>query len=63
MAKVDMGEIINLNRARKTRAKSARSLEASANRAAPGRTKAERQVAQAERDRVQTLLDGAKRED
>jgi len=58
-----MGEIINLNRARKTRAKAAKTLEATANRAASGRTKAERLAAKAERARIQAVLDGAKRED
>ena len=58
-----MGEIINLNRVRKTRAKAAKSLDASANRAASGRTKAERQKAKAECERMQAVLDGAKRED
>lgn len=58
-----MVEIINLNRVRKTRAKAAQAGEASVNRAAFGQTKAERQKAQAERDRIQAVLDGAKRED
>lgn len=58
-----MAEIINLNRARKTRAKAAQAEEASINRAAFGLTKMERQKAQAERDRIQAVLDGAKRED
>lgn len=58
-----MGEIINLTRARKTRAKAAKALEATNNRAASGRTKADRLAAKAERDRIQAILDGAKRED
>ena len=58
-----MAEIINLNRARKTRAKAAQADTASVNRAAFGQTKAERQKTQAERDRIQAVLDGAKRED
>ncbi|WP_296168708.1 DUF4169 family protein [uncultured Brevundimonas sp.] len=57
-----MGEIINLNRARKTRAKAEKAETASLNRAAFGQTKAERQKAKAERDRIQTVLDGAKRD-
>ena len=58
-----MGEIVNLNRARKARDKAADKAVASANRAAHGQTKAQRQLSQAERDRASRLLDGAKRED
>lgn len=57
-----MGEIINLNRARKTRVKTEKAETASLNRAAFGQTKAERQKAKAARDRIQTVLDGAKRD-
>ncbi|WP_374599030.1 DUF4169 family protein [Brevundimonas sp.] len=57
-----MGEIINLNRARKMRANTAKAETASLNRAAFGQTKAERQKAKAARDRIQTVLDGAKRD-
>lgn len=58
-----MGEIVNLNRARKAREKTADKAVASANRAAHGQTKAQRLLTQAERDRAARLLDGAKRED
>lgn len=58
-----MGEIVNLNRARKARDKAADKAVAVANRAAHGRTKSEREKAEAERDRAARLLDGAKRED
>lgn len=58
-----MGEIVNLNRARKARDKAADKAVASANRVAHGQTKAQRQLTQAERDRAARLLDGAKRED
>ena len=58
-----MGEIVNLNRARKARDKAADKAVASANGAAHGQTKAQRQLTQAERDRAARLLDGAKRED
>lgn len=58
-----MAEIINLNRARKTRAKAAQARTASVNRAGYGQTKVERRKAQAERDRIQAVLNGAKRED
>lgn len=58
-----MGEIVNLNQARKARDKAAQKAAASANRAAHGQTKAERQRIQVERDRAAQVLDGAKRED
>ncbi len=58
-----MGEVVNLNRARKQRAKADGKATASANRAAHGRTRAEREAADRERDRAARLLDGSKRED
>ncbi|MBJ7484299.1 DUF4169 family protein [Brevundimonas sp.] len=58
-----MGEIVNLNRARKAREKAADKAVAVANRAAHGRTKSQREAADKERDREARLLDGAKRED
>jgi hypothetical protein len=57
-----LAEIINLNRARKARAKDEAKASALANRAAHGRTKGERQGAEAERSKASRLLDGAKRE-
>lgn len=57
-----MGEIVNLNRARKDRDKAARKAQAAANRTAHGRTKAERTTAERERDRASTLLEGHRRE-
>ncbi len=58
-----MGDVINLNRARKARAAAAKSVVAAANRAKFGRTKAEKQAEAQDRARVQALLDGAKREE
>jgi hypothetical protein len=58
-----MGDVVNLNRARKDRAKAAARATAAANRAAHGRTKAERAQTEAESARTARLLDGAKRED
>jgi hypothetical protein len=58
-----MAEIVNLNRARKAKAKAATREEAETNRARFGRTKAERVRAAAEQARRDALLDGAKRED
>lgn len=53
-----MGEVVNLNRVRKDRAKAEAKAAAKANRAAHGRPKADKERAAAER-----LLDGSKRED
>jgi hypothetical protein len=58
-----MGEVVNLNRFRKERAKADRKVEAAANRAAHGRGKAERTRADKERERADRLLDGQKLED
>ncbi|WP_010215440.1 DUF4169 family protein [Sphingomonas sp. PAMC 26621] len=58
-----MAEVINLRRARKARARDAATEGAAANRAAFGRTKAERAAATADAERQARLLDGAKRED
>ncbi len=55
-------EIINLRRARKAKAREDREKEATANRAAFGRTKAEREAAELERERAVRLLDQARRE-
>ena len=58
-----MGEIVNLNKSRKARARQDAQADAAVNRAKHGRTKAERaQDAQAEARR-KALLDGAKKED
>lgn len=58
-----MGEVVNLNRARKARARTEKTATAAANRAAHGVPKAARTRAEAERARADRLLDGAKRED
>lgn len=58
-----MAEIISLNRARKAKAKAAKSAQAEANRAKFGRTKAQKDAdALAEKRRAERL-DGARRED
>ena len=57
------GEIVNLNRIRKARAKSTAKENAAANRVAHGLTKAERDKAKAERERLSRLLDQTRRED
>lgn len=58
-----MAEIVNLNRARKARARADAQKTAEANRARFGRTKAEKQAEAAEQARRNALLDGVKRED
>jgi hypothetical protein len=58
-----MAEIINLNRARKARARADATKQADANRVKFGRTKPEREAEAAEQARRAALLDGAKRED
>ena len=57
-----MAEVINLKAARKAKAQAARETQAAANRAAFGRTKAERVAEAAEAARRAAVLDGAKRE-
>jgi len=58
-----MGEIVNLNKARKARDKAAAKRTAEANRLIFGRTRAERDAARTERDRDATRLDGHKLDD
>jgi hypothetical protein len=57
-----MTEIVNLNRARKAKARGEAQATAAANRIVHGRTKAEKQTAKAETERRARELDGAKRE-
>ncbi|WP_375401879.1 DUF4169 family protein [uncultured Sphingomonas sp.] len=57
-----MGEIVNLHRARKAIARTAAEAQAAANRAAHGRTRAQKQLDAAEAKRRARELDGAKRD-
>ena len=57
-----MGDIINLRTARKARSRAVSEAKASANRLLHGRTRAEKEAEQAERQRLDRTLDGAKRE-
>ncbi|MFD2233602.1 DUF4169 family protein [Phaeospirillum tilakii] len=57
-----MGEIINLNRARKAKARTEREAQAAANRRAFGRTRAEREADAAERRRQAAELDARRLE-
>ena len=63
ITEVGMGEVVNLNRVRKDRAKAEGKTAAAANRAAHGRSKADKTKAQKERTRAERLLDGSKLED
>ncbi|MDG2529686.1 DUF4169 family protein [Caulobacter endophyticus] len=58
-----MAEILNLNHARKAKAKSDAKQTAAENRARFGRTKAEKTLDAARAEKLQNALDGAKRED
>lgn len=58
-----MAEILNLNQARKARAKTDAKARAAENRARFGRTKADKTLDAARADKLQRDLDGAKRED
>lgn len=57
-----MGDVVNLNRARKARRRSAVSAAAAINRAAFGRTKNEKQAAADAAALAERALDGARRE-
>jgi hypothetical protein len=58
-----MGEIVNLNKARKLRARSEATRTAEENRVRFGRTKAEKDRARSEEALRERRLDGAKRGD
>ena len=58
-----MADPVNLNRVRKQKAKAEAALEAAANRAKHGRTKAQKDNDRRAEERRQTLLDGTKREE
>lgn len=58
-----MAEILNLNHARKAKAKTDARQTASENRARFGRTKAEKTLDAARAEKLSRTLDGAKREE
>jgi hypothetical protein len=58
-----MAEIVNLNRARKAKARDVAETKAAENRAKYGQTKAERARLAAEKAKLRAVIDGAKRED
>jgi hypothetical protein len=57
-----MGDVINLRTARKRRDRAAAAADAAANRAAHGRTRAEKQADKADASRRAAVLDGARLE-
>jgi hypothetical protein len=57
-----MSEPVNLNRARKARAKAEEKAKAAQNRVVFGRTRAEKDLAEARRDKAARALDSKKRE-
>ena len=57
-----MGEVLNLNKARKAKARADKATTAAANRIAHGRTKLERARDAAEAARHTATVDGAKRD-
>jgi hypothetical protein len=58
-----MAELINLNKARKAKARAAGKTQAAENRAKFGQTKAQKQVTRLDTERARRELDGKKRED
>ena len=57
-----MGEVVNLRRARKAKARSEAEAKAAANRVAFGRSKSERDATAAEKDLLAKRLDGHRRD-
>ena len=55
-----MGDVVNLRRARKARDRAEDERKAAENRVAFGRTKAERKLTEAERDKAARHIDGHK---
>lgn len=58
-----MADLINLNKAKKTRARAESKSKASTNRVLFGRAKAEKSVSRLEADRARRDLDGKQRSD
>jgi hypothetical protein len=57
-----MGDVVNLRRARKAKARAVSEAQAAANRIEHGRTKAEKAAARVDKERQHRSLDGAKLE-
>lgn len=58
-----MADVVNLNRARKARARAADKAKAAENRVRFGRSKAEKAASNLDRIRAERALDGHERED
>jgi hypothetical protein len=58
-----MADLVNLNRARKARARAEKDAQAAANRVKFGRTKTEKAADKAEAERAARTLDQARREE
>ncbi|WP_082765800.1 MULTISPECIES: DUF4169 family protein [unclassified Phenylobacterium] len=58
-----MAELINLNKARKAKARAAHKAQAAENRVRFGQTKGQKDVARLDAERARRELDGKKRED
>lgn len=58
-----MGEVVNLNKARKARDKAAAKDQARENRTRFGRSKGQKTLERLEADKAERSLDGARRED
>jgi hypothetical protein len=57
-----MGDVVNLRRARKARNRAADLQRAAANRAKHGRSKADRRIAEMAKQKLDAVLEGARRE-
>lgn len=58
-----MAEIVNLRRAKKAKARADADAQAAENRALFGRTKAEKQRTEVEREKAQRAIEGHRREE
>ena len=58
-----MGDVINLNKARKAKRRAEEQVQAAANRVRFGRTKVEREAEAKVADKAERDLDGTKRDD
>jgi hypothetical protein len=59
----DMAEIVNLRQARKTKTRADKAAKAADNRLAFGRTKAERELSEKERELADRRLEGHRRDE
>lgn len=57
-----MGEVVNLRQARKARQRADDESRAAANRLKHGRTKADKRIADAARQKLEATVEGARRE-